>query len=385
MMTPAAKLERWITPGTRVAIGDGVGAPRRLARTVSEAAAEVGDVDLLLGWVPQGGELDVDLEAFASIRTLIGGYALRGAVDAGTVRYVAARLGTAPALVSGPLRPDVLVASVSSAPDGYRLTTESAWQRAAIDAGAFVLGLERSAVPALDAGPALPGDRVVVIGSSDDRPADVLWGDPGEVHRAVAERVIPLVPAGVRLQYGPGPIGTAVLEALDRPVHVDTGMLTDALVDLDRRGLLLGTALAPYAGGTDRLYEWAPGRGQVDRLERTHDPVRLSTEPPLIAVNTALEIDLDGQVNVESVGGSTVACIGGHPDYAFAAARSIRGLSIVALPTQRGRHRTLVDRLSAPASTPSHDVDVVATERGVADLRGLDRSERRAAIAALWE
>jgi acyl-CoA hydrolase len=80
-----------------------------------------------------------------------------------------------------------------------------------------------------------------------------------------------------------------------------------------------------------------------------------------------------------------VAGIGGQPDYAAAAARSVGGLSIVAVPTQRGLHRTLVERLGAPASTPGHDVDVVVTELGVADLRGLTRSERRAAIAAVWE
>jgi acyl-CoA hydrolase len=101
-------------------------------------------------------------------------------------------------------------------------------------------------------------------------------------------------------------------------------------------------------------------------------------------VNTALEIDADGQVNVEYVNGSTVAGVGGHPDYAFAAARSLRGVSVVAVPTHRGPHRTLVERLSGPASTPAHDIDVVVTERGAADLRGLDRVERRRAIEALW-
>ena len=79
-----------------------------------------------------------------------------------------------------------------------------------------------------------------------------------------------------------------------------------------------------------------------------------------------------------------MAGIGGHPDYAFAATRSAGGLSIVALPTMRGPHCTLVERLSAPVTTPSHDVDVVVTEHGVADLRGLDRAGRRVALRGLW-
>ncbi len=76
--------------------------------------------------------------------------------------------------------------------------------------------------------------------------------------------------------------------------------------------------------------------------------------------------------------------IGGHPDFCAAAAAG-GGLSVLALAsTHRGRP-TLVDRLSRPATTPSHDVQVVVTERGAADLRGLGRAERRRALAALWD
>jgi acyl-CoA hydrolase len=382
-VTPSPSFEKWLRPGARIAFGDGVGAPTALAAEISKSASRVGEVELLLSWVPHG-QLAFDLGAFNRIRTLMGGYALRTAIDEGAVEYVPARLGTTPALLNHTLRPDVLVLSVGKGPDGYRLTTESAWQRAAVDTGAQILALERTAVPVLDAGPPLPTDRIHLIDSIADPPACVEWGEPAEIHRAVAAQVVPLIPSGARMQFGPGPVGTAVLEAIDQPIHIDTGMLTDAVVDLDRRGLLLGTALAPYLGGTGLLYDWAPGRAVVDRLETTHDPVRLSSQPPLVAVNTALEVDLDGQVNVEAVGGSAVAGIGGHPDYAFAAARAIDGLSIVALPTQRGRHRTLVDRLSSPASTASHDIDAIVTERGAADLRGLDRRGRRRAIEALW-
>jgi len=367
---------------TRVAVADGVGGdPAAVAQALERF--DPASVDLLLGWVPDGQLLPA-LERYADVATVMGGFALRGPIDRGAVRYVTVRLGAVPALLGGPLRPDVLVAPVAPVDGGFLLTTESAWLRAAIDAGAEVHGIERSGLPVLDAGPPIPAERVRVVGQSSAPPTEVRWGEPQDVHRAVAERVVSLIPEGARVQYGPGPVGTAVIDAIDRPVHVDTGMLSDAVVELDRRGLLLGRAYAPYSGGTDVLYDWAPGRAVVDRVEHTHDPVRLAGEPPLIAVNTALEIDLDGQVNVEAVGGSAVAGIGGHPDYAFGATRSVGGLSIVALPTERGPHRTLVERLAAPVTTPSHDIDVVVTEHGTADLRGLDRAGRRAALAALW-
>jgi acyl-CoA hydrolase len=368
----------------RVALGDGVGCAATASSEQVRTLADGTTCEVLLGWVPDGQFL-LDPANFASVRTLMGGYALRGAIDRGEIRYVPARLGATPSLLQGPLRCDVLVASVAHRDGGFVFTTESAWQRAAVEGGAYVHCVERHGVPVLDAGPPLPADRVRVVARSDEPPTSVHWGEPSGVHRALGERVAALIPEGARVQYGPGTIGTAVLDALAVPVHIDTGMVTDAAVDLDRRGLLLGRVLTTYVAGTEILYDWAPGRVVVERIEYTHDQRRLAGGPPLIAVNTALEIDVYGQVNVEAIGGSSVAGIGGHPDYAFAAARSLRGLSLIALPTQRGRHRTLVEQLSAPVSTPSHDIDVVVTERGSADLRGLDRAERRDALEALWE
>jgi acyl-CoA hydrolase len=118
-----------------------------------------------------------------------------------------------------------------------------------------------------------------------------------------------------------------------------------------------------------------------------HDIGRLSAPgaPPLIALNTALEIDLDGQVNVEGTGGRATGMIGGHPDFAAAGVRSRDGLSVVAVATHHRGGPTLVDRLTGPVTTASHDVDVVVTERGSLDLRALDRPARRTALRRLWD
>jgi acyl-CoA hydrolase len=209
------------------------------------------------------------------------------------------------------------------------------------------------------------------------------------VHRAIAERVAALIPPGARLQVGPGALGSAVVDAVRTPVHVDSGLLPDGVVALDRRGLLLGEPVATYLAGGPELVDWADGRPVLHRLEHTHDITRLSTGAPFVAVNTALEVDEQAQVNVEAVrhpGGriSAVGGIGGHPDYALAAGRSPGGLSIVAVPSRHGGMPTLVRRLSLPVTTPGHDVDELVTEAGAADLRGLDRDERARAVASLW-
>jgi acyl-CoA hydrolase len=136
-------------------------------------------------------------------------------------------------------------------------------------------------------------------------------------------------------------VAAALLRELAVPVRLDSGMLPEAVVDLDERGLVAATPVASYLAGGPRLYAWADGRPLLHPLEYTHDLGRLSADP-LFAVNTAVELDVDGQVNVEGTAASALGGIGGHPDYAAAAARSVGGLSIVAVPTTHRGRPTLV-------------------------------------------
>jgi acyl-CoA hydrolase len=159
-------------------------------------------------------------------------------------------------------------------------------------------------------------------------------------------------------------------------------VLTDAVVELDRRGLLEG-AVGSYAIGTDVLWDWAAARRPLRRLEETHDPARLR-RLPFVAVNTALTIDSRGQVGVESVGGRMLGAVGGHPDFALAASVAPGGLSIVALPTSRRGNGTLVESLVEPVTTARYDIDVIVTDRGSIDLRGLPEAERRRRILEMW-
>ena len=269
-----------------------------------------------------------------------------------------------PALLHGPWCPDLLVATVVRAGDGFQFGSEVSWQRAAIDAGALVAAVVSAAVPLADAGPPLPADRVVVVGESRSRRACCADVTPGPAFQAIAALIAPLIEPGARLQVGPSPVAAALLRELAVPVRLDSGMLPEAVVDLDERGLVAATPVASYLAGGPRLYAWADGRPLLHPLEYTHDLGRLSADP-LFAVNTAVELDVDGQVNVEGTAASALGGIGGHPDYAAAAARSVGGLSIIAVPTTHRGQPTLVRRLSRPVSTPSHDVDVVVTERGV--------------------
>jgi hypothetical protein len=380
-----------VRPGARIALADGCGSPRAAYPLLSALARELGDLRLVTGWLP-GPADGLDLAAFADARTVMPGWGLRAAAEAGQVRAVPARLSAVPALVAGPLRPDVLVVAAAPGPVGPVLGAEVSWVRAVIDLGVPLAVVLDPDLPRAAAGPPLPDEQVFVLGEAASGPFAVASGTPSAVHRAIGHHVAGLLTDGVRLQWAPGQLGAAVVDGVRAAgvrVHADSGLLGDGVVALDEAGLLLSDPVATYLVGTPTLYAWADARGRagrpvVHRIEHTHDPSRLAADPPLISVNTAVEIDHDGQVNVEGTASALVGGIGGHPDYAAAAARSVRGLSVIALASQHRGSPTRVERLSRPVTTAAHDVDVVVTEHGHADLRGLDRDERRRALDPLF-
>ena len=256
--------------------------------------------------------------------------------------------------------------------------------RALIDSGVTLLIEENESLPraARDRGIAL--GRGIVVDSTARDALTIPDSNADPVSSAIAKSVAGLVPPGALLQYGPGPIGNALLRALEVPVRIASGMISDAVIDLADRGILIDEPSAAYLAGTHRLYQWADGRPIATRIEESHGAAITSRKEPLVAVNGAIEIDHTAQVNVERAGAAHLSGIGGHSDFCLAASRSNRGLSIIALPTTRHGTSTLVERLAAPASTPRSDVNIVVTELGTADLRGLDDNERAAELLRCW-
>src|SRR3984885_2609257 len=378
-----------LRPGMTVALGDGVGALRCLddggsvGAALSAAASEVGSVRLVLGWLP--APIDgLDAEAVSDVVALMPGWGVREVLRSPKARFLPTRLAAIPALLADVLRPDVLLTRLVSRDGVLRFGTEVSWQRAVIDDGTRTLAVIDTAAPAADAELPLDPSGVEVLGTVNSGPARVPQREPEPIHDALADAVLQLLPAEARIQYGPGQLGTALLRRAQVPLHIDTGLLTDAVVDLDRRGLLAGTPSATYLLGSDSLYDWADGRPILHGLDYTHDLTRLSRGTPLIAVNTAIEIDQHGQINVEGFGDKIIGGIGGHPDYCAAARMSSGGLSIIAVPRQVNGRSPLVEQLSRPVSTPAHDVDVIVTESGHVDLRAADWSQRRALITELF-
>ena len=337
---------------------------------------------LITGWLvtcPPG----LDFEAFADVRTFMGGYGLAAGIAAGTVHYVPTSVSQLPALLAGPWRPDVTVLSAVETPRGLALGTEVSWIVTAAEMSSTCLVEVRSHGTCAARLDLLSDVALTVVGESSQPPTAPETARMDDVAMSIGAAVARLVPEGAAVQFGPGSIADAAVRAIERPVRVDSGVLTDAVVDLAERGLLLDPPLGTYLFGSSRLREWSNGKEVLDRIEVTHDPSRLAARP-LVTVNAALQIDLLGQINVESAGGRQISGIGGHTDYVTAGSRSAGGLSIIALPSTRGTRSNLVERLATPVSTPRSAVDVIVTEHGTADLRGRSDRERAELISALF-
>ncbi|PEG62782.1 acetyl-CoA hydrolase [Mycolicibacterium boenickei] len=372
-----------------LALGDGVGALNCLddgtsiGTAVSAAAREVGSVRLVLGWLPAAVD-GIEVDAFADVVALMPGWGVREVLRSPSAQFLPTRLAAIPALLTDVLRPDVLLTRLVQRDGALQFGTEVSWQRTVIASGASVLGIVDTSAPAADAERTVDVTAVEVLGTVGGGVTRLPERKPEPIHEMLADAVLRFVPEGARLQYGPGQLGTALLQRAQVPLQIDTGLLTDAVVDLDRHGLLVGTPSATYLLGSDVLYDWADGRRILRGIDHTHDLSRLSRGAPLIAVNTAIEIDPYGQINVEGAGEKVFGGIGGHPDYCAAARMSCGGLSIIAVPAKTNGRSPLVERLSRPVSTPAHDVDLIVTESGYVDLRAAGWSQRRTLIAGLF-
>lgn len=218
-------------------------------------------------------------------------------------------------------------------------------------------------------------------------------GTPNDAMRAHGALVAGLVRDGDTLEFGVGKLQAGILGALSghRNLRVWSGMASTPVLDLLDRGVIAGKEAISIgvALGDRALYE----RAAADEtfcfrpVSETHDVRRIAAIPRFVAINSGVEVDLFGQVNADSMNGRLVAGVGGLPAFVAGASLSEGGRSIIALPaaTDDGKYSRIVPRLSGSGlvALPRHTADLVVTEHGVADLRGLDVQARARVLIAV--
>lgn len=247
-------------------------------------------------------------------------------------------------------------------------------------------------VPAISGSPSIDLSDADLVVETDEALRQYDVGAPSAQSDAIAGHVARFVTDGSALQVGLGKVPDALLRMVrDRKrLRLHSGMLSDGTRQLADAGALDDDFrhLSCVHVGTSSYYDWLAGREgfAVVGCEISHAAATLAGLAGLVAVNSAMAVDLFGQANLETLDGRAVSGVGGAADFARGASLAPGGVSIVALPATSGKGAVsrIVPSLSGIVSLPRQDIGVVVTEYGAADLRGLsvmERAERLIAIA----
>jgi acyl-CoA hydrolase len=247
------------------------------------------------------------------------------------------------------------------------------------------------AMPAMPRGPSLPLAQADLIVEIEGPLVEISAARQDDVAHAIAGRVATLIPDHASLQIGIGAAPAALWAALadHRGLRLRSGMVGEELLMLADRGALAADGhVAGIAVGSQSFYGRLAERDLVrfGDTRETHDSAGIAREARFFAVNSALEVDLFGQINLEWQGGRPVSGVGGAPDFAAAGLASAGGRSIMMLPAtaRGGTISRIVSCLSgATVSLPRNLADMIVTEHGVADLRGASLDDRADALIAI--
>jgi acetyl-CoA hydrolase len=375
----------------------GAGEPLALTEALVAQGPELVRPVLSFG-LTQSDTLRPELAAHFRFRALNG---------AGSSRRVTALAELVPYHVSampamfrdGWLPVDVALVQVCRLPDGgYSTGVIADYTEAMIRRARLVIALLNPSLPPMGSDARIDADDIDLLVEQDDRIIDMPDPTPSDIDHAVARRVAALIPDRATVQLGIGTLPVAVAQALagHRELGVHSGVVSDVWVDLVEQGVVTNAHKGRDAGvsvtgglfGTARLRRFAtqPGRVELRNAEYTHSIAVAATLSAFHTINSAIEIDLTGQVNAEIAGGRYLGAIGGQVDFVRAGTASRGGRSIIAFPstTPDGAQSRIVASLgNRPVTTARSDVDAIVTEHGEAHLRGASLTERARRLIAI--
>ncbi|MBK8205200.1 MAG: acetyl-CoA hydrolase/transferase family protein [Planctomycetes bacterium] len=376
-----------VKSGQRVFIGSGAGEPSSLVAALTARAGELRDVNVLhiltLGEAPY-----VAPQYAASFRhtAFFIGRNVREAVQDGRADFMPIFLSEIPALFESRLPLDWAFVQLSP-PDKH------GWCTVGVSADVVMGALRHARHIVAEINPRMPrtwGNTIVHVSrlhamvQVDHSLPQLLPDSIDEASAAIGRHVAGLIDDGDCLQLGIGTIPNAVLKELRNHTHlgVHTEMLSDGIVDLVEAGVIdcsrknyhPDKAICSFAMGTQRLYDFVDDNPFTEFYgnEFVNDPFNIARNDRMAAVNSAIAVDLTGQVNSDSLGTKPYSGIGGQVDFIRGAARSKGGKPIIALPStaKGGTVSRIAPTLGEGAGvvTSRGDVHFVVTEYGVADL-----------------
>jgi 4-hydroxybutyrate CoA-transferase len=391
-----------IKSGDRVVTGHACGEPQVLIEALVARSPEIKDVGIV-HMVAMGPAkyAQPGLEKSFRHNALFVGGTTRKAVEEKRADFTPCFFSEIPRLFKNNILPvDVALIQVTP-PDeqgfcSYGVSAD--YTKTAAECAKIVIAQVNQCLPRTG-GARIHLDAIHFIVEQDEPLIELKPPKIGDVEKAIGENVASLIPDGATLQLGIGAIPDAVLLFLTdkKDLGIHSEMFSDGVVALAEAGVITnrkktihpGKFMATFLMGTKRLYDFVNNNPDVElqSVDYINDPYIIGQHENMISINSALQVDLMGEVNAEMIGARQFSGVGGQVDFIRGASRSLHGKSIIALPSTASggkisRIACELDR-GAAVTTSRNDVHYVVTEYGLADLRGKSLSERAKALIGI--
>jgi len=369
-------LERFIRPGDGIVLGQACAEPQTLSAALVARRAKFPGAGVFLG-VNYAGIIRPEHADHLKLSSYCGAGHNRALADAGVLDihpHPYSRL--APLIRERKIACDVALIQVSppNARGEFSMGLAVDYLLPAMQTARVVIAEVNDRIPWTHSEKLLRKEDFALLVEASYEPAAPPPARAGDMEAAIARHAAAFIRDGATLEFGLGILPDTVCTALrDRKsLKVHSGTIGDGVAELMQMGVVVGADCAMLIG-TRKLFDFSHDNSAIRlrSIEYTHDPRVLASLPRFVAINSAVEVDLTGQVNAEVARGSYLGAVGGALDFIRAATFSAGGVSLLVLPAAR-----VVRELSGPVSTPRSEAGVIITERGAADLRGCTINER---------
>ena len=396
----AAEAVKAVKSGDRIFLTGNCSVPKIILSALVDRASELKDVEINQALtVGSADYVSPEMEGHIRVNTMFISHNTRQAVQEGRADFTPVLLSEFPLLYKNGILP-VNVAFVHlSPPDPHGYCSFG------VEVGLSKSPAESAEIIIAEVNEQMPrtlGDTFIHVSAIDyivpvdyELPELAMGGDnPSDTVKNIAGYIAELIPDEATMQMGIGAIPDAVLKHLfdKKDLGIHTELFSDGVIDLVEAGVITnakktlhpGKIIAGFILGTKRLYDWVHNNPLIEflRTEYVNDPFVISQNNRMVAINSAIEIDLTGQICADSIGTKLYSGVGGQLDFIYGASRSKGGVPIIALPSTAKDFSRIVTTLKQGAGviTTRNHVYYVVTEYGVASLYGKTIRERAQAL-----
>ncbi len=405
-VTTAEKAVAAIQSGMRVFMTGNCSVPQVvLAALVKRAPAFTAPVEIdQLFTIGSSDYVAPGLERYLRVNTLFTGANVRQAVNEGRADYTPCLLSEVAGLFRHgrlPLDAALVHLSPPDADGNCSLGIEVGLTKTPAESARMIIAEVNDRMPRTLGDSFIHVSRLTHIVEVSYPPLELHQGDGSEVERRIGRHCASLIEDGSTLQMGIGGVPDAVLAELGdrRDLGIHSEMFSDGVMGLVQRGIINGARKTLHPGkitagflmGTRRLYDFVHNNPMVElqRTEYINDPFVIAKNDRMVAINSAIEVDLTGQVCADSIGPRIYSGVGGQMDFVYGASRSQGGKPIIALPSAtvvKGQPVSRIVAMLKPGAgvvTTRNHVHYVVTEHGIADLYGKSLRQRARALIAI--